>query len=484
MGLISFATGIRLYNAMPLWMQGLVGSLLRPIPRRWRGHGPVTRRLAELNAGPGGGAGLDGEALTAAQSALTDLQAAHLRTLLEHAAAHVPFWRDWFTAEGLTVADLDLPADLSRLPVTTKADLRAAPEAFHSEAPDGRSPGWVRTSGSTGEPLRFMIDQQTRAWEYATEWRTMGWHGVGIDARVATFRGNHYRDHAKRGAHWYRHALSADLNFNTYAMDAAACERYARRLARFKPHVLRGFPSSLLHLARTLGTGRGPDDGPVAAGAIAFTSSEMIDPDTRTTIETHLVERIVDWYSQSEYVVSAGECEHGQMHQNMETGLLEVLDADDAPVARGEVGRLVGTSLTNLSQPFIRYDLEDDGGWSVEPCACGRPLPVMLPIQGRSGDVILTPDGRALSTSLMIHWWKHTAVPEHDLDLFAWLQIVQVDATTLRLRAVANEGERPEDLDARLQAAFAPLWQDSVSLELEWLDEMPHGEKWRFCKQA
>ena len=468
MGLIPFATGIRAYNALPLWSQGLVGSLLRPIPRRWRGHGPAIRCLRELES----------SSSATDRAALEALQAERLREVITHAATHVPFWRDWFAARDLTPDDIRSPAALQRLPVTTKADLRAAPEAFHSEDRTGRSPGWVHTSGSTGEPLRFLIDQQSRAWEYATEWRTMGWHCVSLNARVATFRGNHYRDHATRGAHWYRHALSADLNFNTYAMDAAACERYARRLRRFRPHVLRGFPSSLLHLARTLGGPR------LAPGAIAFTSSEMIDPATRSTIETHLVERIVDWYSQSEYVVSAGECEHGRMHQNMETGLLEVLDDDDEPVKDGEVGRLVGTSLTNWSQPFIRYDLEDMGGWSTETCPCGRVLPVMSPIEGRSGDVIMTPDGRALSTSLMIHWWKHTAVPEHGLDLFAWLQIVQLDAHTLRLWAVKREGGMPEDLDARLQAAFGPLWQDEVSIEMEWLADMPHGEKWRFCKQA
>jgi phenylacetate-CoA ligase len=96
-----------------------------------------------------------------------------------------------------------------------------------------------------------------------------------------------------------------------------------------------------------------------------------------------------------ENVAAASSCEAQQLHQWPEVGAVEVL-AGSQPLPAGEVGDLVCTGLLELGMPLIRYRVGDRGALPTDqsPCACGRTLPRFGPIQGRSNDMLLTPDGR------------------------------------------------------------------------------------------
>jgi phenylacetate-CoA ligase len=106
-----------------------------------------------------------------------------------------------------------------------------------------------------------------------------------------------------------------------------------------------------------------------------------------------------DTYGMCEMACAASECEAGKLHLWPEAGFFEVLnDADDDPVMSGEIGRLVCTGLLNHDMPLIRYEVGDRVAIAPpgEKCACGRTLPVILSVEGRSDDLILTSDGRRI----------------------------------------------------------------------------------------
>ena len=214
--------------------------------------------------------------------------------------------------------------------------------------------------------------------------------------------------------------------------------------------------------------------------AVAFCSSEMMDEDMREVIQQHICPTVINWYSQSEYVVSAGECPEGRMHINTEFGLIEVVDEEGKNMPNGTVGRLIGTSLTNFSQPFIRYDLDDLGSISTDSCPCGRPHPVLSTMEGRTADLLHFPDGRTLTSSHMIHWWKHLVVKKWNLDDFSWVQIVQTGPAKATVRVVPNEGSSPQKHQASLKEALSELWGVEVTTTIEEYAEIPHGQKWRF----
>ena len=88
------------------------------------------------------------------------------------------------------------------------------------------------------------------------------------------------------------------------------------------------------------------------------------------------------------------------LHVNSERVVLRVVGGDGRDVRPGERGRVVVTALANDVMPFINYDL---GDWAVRggPCPCGRGFPTLAAIEGRSGEIIETPDGRAITPAML-----------------------------------------------------------------------------------
>ena len=84
--------------------------------------------------------------------------------------------------------------------------------------------------------------------------------------------------------------------------------------------------------------------------------------------------------------------DHEHYHVQSEGVFVEVVDDRGRPCAPGEVGRVLVTPLHNLAMPLIRYDIGD----AVElgpPCPCGRGLPVLRRILGRTQNMLVLPSG-------------------------------------------------------------------------------------------
>ena len=112
-------------------------------------------------------------------------QERRLRHIVAHAYENVPYYRDAFRALDLTPADIRTLSDLTKIPTLSKASLRthfpdlmAANRArFHPRA--------ARTSGTSGEPVRFLIDKQANVLEFVYYWRHWSWAGYRLGDRFA-----------------------------------------------------------------------------------------------------------------------------------------------------------------------------------------------------------------------------------------------------------------------------------------------------------
>ena len=108
------------------------------------------------------------------------------------------------------------------------------------------------------------------------------------------------------------------------------------------------------------------------------------------------------------------ECAHAALHVNAADVLVEV----DAPDPDG-IGDLLITQLNNFVFPFIRYRIGDLAALRECACACGRRLPRLSDLRGRSTDFISTPDGR------LIHgeWFTHLFYDVVGVALFTFRQV-------------------------------------------------------------
>ena len=126
----------------------------------------------------------------------------------------------------------------------------------------------------------------------------------------------------------------------------------------------------------------------------ARTYSERLPDDLCDLVGAAWGVPLSDLYSANEVGYVALQCpESGLYHVQSEDVLVEILGDDGRPCAVGESGRVVVTSLHNFAMPLLRYDLGDVatvGG----PCSCGRTLPTLEAILGRTRNMMRLPGGR------------------------------------------------------------------------------------------
>lgn len=322
------------------------------------------------------------------RSRLLEYQYRKLSTLLVEAQTHVPYYRDLFARIGFDARrDFQSLDDLARIPVLDKPTARRAGALLlhrrHAKRAAIRS-----TSGSTGEPFHVHVSPAQRAIERATALRAWHWAGYRLGGRIAVVRS--YVPKAGQ-PFWRLNRFENTLYFSAYHLTLEHAANYLAELRRFRPSILRGYASSLYILARM--AEEAGVEVPTVKGVIA--GSETLLPAYRDCIERVFGARVFDWYGQAESTVTMSECSaHAGLHINDEYGLCELLPGSHlAPDER----RIVATNLDNLAMPLIRYETGDiasvgEGG----TCACGRTLPRVRGIQGRSDDLIRTPSGRVV----------------------------------------------------------------------------------------
>jgi phenylacetate-CoA ligase len=456
MSLVPYSAGLRLYERLPPSLKSAMGAVMSPVPRSLLLGGGFRRRLEGLM-----------ESERRSREELERIQLRQLRLVLEHAERNVPYYHDVFKAVGLRSQEVKDLGALRRLPVLTKDIIRKEGERMIASDQASYRPGKASTTGSTGRPLSFLLDQQTREVELAAVWRHyLGCGASGLDARIASFRGD-FVSERERGALWRWDGRVGELTFNTYALGRDNIRKIIGRLNRFRPEIVRGYPHSLYVLSR----------GMEAAGArmeasprFVHTSSEQLPGSMREAIESAMGCPVRDWYSQSEYVISAGECSEGRYHQNMETGAIGLLEDDWG------MERLIGTSLCNRSMPFINYDIGDHVTLGGE-CPCGREHVTFRAIEGRVNDMIITAGGRAVSGVGVDNFYEKEVIPFLAVPP-EFLMLVQEDALKFTIEVYSSAGLEDAEAD-RIRRSFAELLGEGSDITIKLLESMPDRKKWK-----
>jgi len=383
-----------------------------------------------------------------------------LGRLLREAAA-TAFYRERFRAAGLDPGDPLLgsapEAALALLAPVTKSELRAAGSGALLGGRVRPEWKWSQSSGSTGEPFRVYYDP--RAWttlKLLVKLRARGACGVRPWDRVALLDAIPAQRDAPPGARWARISV------------LQPADAVAGALARFRPAVIYGLPSALLEACSALG----PRASALGVRAI-FTSGELLSRAVRDALEAGFQTRVLDVYGTSETKEIAWECLAGGMHRNADVVHLEALDDDDRPVPPGAEGNLVATLLVNRAMPLLRYRTGDRGALRVGACECGRALPLLGVVTGRAADTLVFAGGRRISPYAL------TCALETVDELLRY-QVCQLDATTVRVRAIAAAATDRRAVARRVQDALRSDVAPFLAAEVEFVDRLPTGPRAKF----
>ncbi|WP_156384607.1 phenylacetate--CoA ligase family protein [Devosia sp. Root413D1] len=395
---------------------------------------------------------------------MLDYQRSQLAQLLRHARANVPFYEKRLDPVFTATGDIDW-GRWEEIPIVTRHDMsahRAAMLALEVPLGHGQS-STVASSGSTGEPVQITSNRLTFLTSNANRWRAQRWHDLDWSAAYTARIGSDARS-------VYPHGLTRGRWGPSW--DAAAQLGQA-----FELHSDATMRENLEFIRRT--GSRYYSTGPKTLHVLALEAERLglelklhyvlaqgghMDDEDKAACRRVFGARSLELYSSKEGGPIAYPCDHGTgMHVNSESVLVEIVDEAGHAVAPGASGRVIITPFVSTAQPLIRYEQGDIARFGP-PCTCGRHLPVLAAIEGRSIAIFSHPDGRQIAT--MLGSGARTA-----LNCSFW-QIAQVGPLQFEVRYVPRDGSVVAD-EASARSAFHAAFFPDAEVRFVPVREIP-----------
>ena len=420
----------------------------------------------------------------ASRDELRELQYQRLRAQVHYAARHVPYYRGLFAQIGFAPEDFKAIEDLRHIPALSRRDVverrldlvderwrRAAERSDQAIRPPGeplpfallRGKQLVRntSSGSTGAPTVFYENGAIAATNWANELRLRHWFGIGPGARESRL--------ARVSADYIRNSRSVILRrwiWNQLLLpgvslsepDYAFC---AKELARFEPRVLWGFTSAAAGLAHYLKAN--PNSSPERGPQLVITWAAPLYDHERDALHEALRCPVTNIYGTREVGHIAARCPHGRLHVNQESVYLETEQPTGSNGTSHPGGELLASSLTPTPMPFLRYRTGDLGTLHGSRCACGRSLEEIGELTGRTGEILVTRDGRMISPN----FWCRTFMDPQIGSAIQRFQVVYRSETSFLIRIVRGPSYT-DGLETHLRTSVMRNLSGSARIEFEY----------------
>lgn len=323
-------------------------------------------------------------------------QQQQLQKLLLHAVNNVPYYKSSFQQKGITPKQLqkiDLDS-LSKLPILSKDDLRKFGTTTLVSAVKEKNGSFLSTSGSTGTPAKILYSPAMhQRWFAIYEARIRNWAGVSSFIPRGMIGGRRIIADASNTPPFYRYNyFEKQAYFSAYHISSANASNYLQGLLKHKVEYMTGYAMSNFFLARFFKE----NNLNVPELKAVVTSSEKLSAEMRQMFKDVYNCKTFDSWGSVEACGIVSECEHGNLHINPDAAIIEILDEDLKPVPDGVAGDVYCTGLLNFDQPLIRYKIGDKMIPGSEQCSCGRSMPVIKEIVGRTEDVVIGKDGREM----------------------------------------------------------------------------------------
>jgi len=316
---------------------------------------------------------------------LEKLQSDRLKRTVKYVHDRSAFYLGRFEEHGLKPSDIDSIDRISKLPFTTKDDLRDQyPYGLFCQI-FGVTEIHV-SSGTTGVPT--LVGYSKNDVELWSDVMARSFACAGV--KPGDVFQNAYGYGLFTGGLGF-HYGAVELGLSVIPCSSGQTLRQLRIMQDLEPRILGCTPSYSLYLAEEAReSGLDPRD---SSWEIGMFGAEPWSETMRAEIEETLGITALDTYGLSEIIGPgvAQECrQKNGLHLFSDVFYPEVVDPETGePVAEGEDGELVITTLTKEAMPLIRYRTRDIVSLTTEPCACGRTSPRISRIKGRTDDMIV-----------------------------------------------------------------------------------------------
>jgi len=380
-----------------------------------------------------------------------------LRETVQLAYAEVPFYRELYDDSRVKPESITGVGDLSRLPIVTKAMLRAA---FPQRCTRKTRYKWHdhSTSGSSGQPFVSRSDAYSESEARALMFLRAMFSGYEPGIPIMQSGMTPDRAVVKR----LKDLLLGVVYVSTYDLSDSAIDRYLAMLEQRRLAYFMGTAQSLyLFAQRALEVGFNHRlQGVVSWGSI-------LHQRYLSAINRAFGCPVYDTYGVSEGMQVSAQCgeDHQEYHQ-FSFHVAAEFCRDGQPAPRGDSGDILLTRLHAGTMPFIRYAVGDIGRRSLrDSCTCGRNLPLIGAVDGRTSDIVVTPSGQRL----VLHFFSAVFGDAETIETF---QIHQESPSRIRVLLVPGADFESADwitVRDRILAKGDP----DLAIEMELVDSIP-----------
>lgn len=365
-----------------------------------------------------------------------EIQNSKLREFIAFVKKNSPYYSNLYK-------DIDIHSilgveDLHKLPIVDKEMLRANIEDVYTIE---EKVGVVSfTGGTTGKSLKVIYDkddfQKRMAYLDAFKYR------VGIKdpfkTSKATFSGRDF-NHSKNSKIFWRFNKAYNQKlYSTFDLTEKNIPLYIKDLNDFKPEIINGFVSAIYELSEYIE--RNNIQLRFVPKAI-FTTSETLLPHHRVLIESVFNTKIYNQYASAEGAPFITECTAGNLHYNLDTGVIETIKTPAG-------NQMVVTSFTTKGTPLVRYNIGDTITFKKGVCSCGSSHPLVKNIEGRKVDFLYSEEKGKISLSHLADVIK--GIPNS----VKKMQFIQDQLDVIDIKIVIDEEK------------FIPVHQESIINEM------------------
>jgi phenylacetate-CoA ligase len=394
-------------------------------------------------------------------------QRRRLRTIVKHAYEHVPYYRETLRRLGLSPRDFQSAADLARLPLLERDQLQRDPERFVPDDAPLDSYLKVQSGGSTGEPLTYYRDFRANIEQAVLRERRRR-------AIVEMVRKRRYRtalivppaSSARLSLQaFYRSTLFRRRSGRTLVLSLfAPVEENVKAIDRFHPDVVGGFGSAIedlfLHLQRTGQRFDWP--------RVLTCSADPVSEPVRRLITEEFGIPMLAAYPAIEAPLLGFECrERRGFHLNTDVFPVRIADSEAGDCPVGESGEVILSNLINRGTVLLNYRLGDVARLRAERCPCGRNLPLLSMIEGRTSDWLVSATGRRINSQAL------------QFELYTepiWrYQVVQEAPGRFRVAVVEKPGSDRTRTRERIERKFSDLFGEGTTVRLSFVQALPRS---------
>jgi phenylacetate-CoA ligase len=384
-----------------------------------------------------------------------------LRQFLSKVGTTVPYYRRLFREIAFEPSGMRALTDIRAIPFLTKPIIRSNAEEL--KASDATWLQRSNTSGSSGEPLIFFVDKGRLSSYVAAKWRAMRWWGVDIGDPEIVVWGSPIELSVQDWMRYARDALLRSTLLPAFEMSGANLDAFVRQIRARAPAMLFGYPSVLAHIAQHAES-RNQRLSDIGV-RVAFVTAERLYADQRNQIMRGFGCPVANSYGGRDSGLIAHECPAGGMHISAEDIIVEIVDGDGRSQPFGAPGEIVVTNTASAGFPFIRYRTGDVGILDDSSCKCGRGLPLIKEIQGRTTDFVVAQDGTIMHGLALMYVLR-------DLPGIAKFKIVQQRIDHTKVLVVRGPGF-DDTIVEKIRKGIGERLGVGVWIEVQIVDDIP-----------